>query len=272
SDALESGANLVAAVVALRALEVAGRPADGDHAYGHTKAEYFSSGFEGALVLVAALVIAATAIQRLVTPVPLERLGMGLAVSLVASVINFFVAGTLIRAAREYESIALEADAQHLMADVWTSVGVLGGVGLVGLTGWSVLDPLVAILVSLNLTRVGISLLRRSMLGLLDTAVPTKVLNEIHRVLGSHEDSGIHFHALRTRSSGARRFMSVHVLVPGDWSVQKGHDLLERIEAELRTAVPRLTVFTHLEPVEDPLAWDDVHLDRTPRESDYASD
>ena len=273
SDALESGVNLVAAVVALRALEVARRPADGDHAYGHTKAEYFSSGFEGALVLGAALVIAATAIQRLVSPVPLEHVGTGLVVSMVASVINFFVAGALFRAAREYESIALEADAQHLMADVWTSVGVLGGVGLAGLTGWGVLDPLVAILVALNITRVGISLLRRSMLGLLDTAVPEEALSRIRDVLRRHEDSGaIHFHALRTRCSGARRFMSVHVLVPGEWSVQRGHDLLERIEAELRAAVPRLTVFTHLEPVEDPVAWDDVHLDRSPLESDFVSD
>jgi cation diffusion facilitator family transporter len=263
SDALESGVNLVAAVVALRALDVARRPADGDHAYGHTKAEYFSSGFEGALVLAAALVIAVTAVQRILDPVAIEHVGTGLAVSLVASVINFFVAGILFRAAREYESIALEADAQHLMTDVWTSVGVLGGVGLAGLTGWTLLDPVVALLVALNITRVGGSLLRRSMLGLLDTALPEDTLNAIHRVLERHEDSGaVHFHALRTRRSGARRFMSVHVLVPGDWSVQRGHDLLERIEAELRAAVPRLTVFTHLEPIEDPVAWDDVHLDR----------
>ena len=262
SDALESLVNLVAAVVALRALSVATRPADEEHAYGHTKAEYFSSGFEGALVLVAALVIAATAIHRLLSPVPLAHVGLGLALSLIASVINLLVARILFRAAREHDSIALEADAHHLMTDVWTSACVLAGVGLVGLTGWGVLDPIVALLVAANITRVGISLLRRSMLGLLDTALPADVQKEIQQVLDRHQERGIQFHALRTRRSGARRFMSVHVLVPGQWSVQRGHDLLERIEAEIRRAVPRLTVFTHLEPVEDPVAWHDTTLER----------
>lgn len=262
SDALESVVNLVAAVVALRALAVASRPADEEHAYGHTKAEYFSSGFEGALVLVAAVVIGATAIDRLLSPVALQRVGLGLAVSAAASVINLLVARVLFRAARAHDSIALEADAHHLMTDVWTSVAVLAAVGLVGVTGWGILDPIVALLVAANVTRVGFGLVRRSMLGLLDTALPPNVQVEIQRVLARHEEDGIQFHALRTRRSGARRFMSVHVLVPGEWSVQRGHDLLERIEAEIRSAVPRLTVFTHLEPVEDPVAWHDTALER----------
>lgn len=262
SDALESLVNLVAAVVALRALSVASRPADEEHAYGHTKAEYFSSGFEGALVLVAALVIAATSIPRLFSPVPLTDVGLGLAISLVASVINLLVARVLFRAARDHDSIALEADAHHLMTDVWTSAAVLAGVGLIGLTGWRVLDPIIALLVAANITRVGMSLLRRSMLGLLDTSLPPEVQESIRQVLERHQETGIQFHALRTRRSGARRFMSVHVLVPGEWNVQRGHDLLERIEAEIRCAVPRLTIFTHLEPVEDPVAWHDTALER----------
>ncbi len=262
SDALESLVNLAAAIVALRALAVASRPADEEHAYGHTKAEYFSSGFEGALVLVAAVMIAVTSVDRLFDPQPLERVGIGLAISVVASMVNLVVARLLLRAAAEHESIALEADAHHLMTDVWTSVGVLAGVGLVGLTGWNVLDPLVALLVAANITRVGVSLLRRSMLGLLDTALPVEVQDSIREVLDRHRKEGIQFHALRTRRSGRRRFMSVHVLVPGDWTVQEGHDLLERIEAEIREAVPRITVFTHLEPIEDPVAWEDVSIDR----------
>jgi cation diffusion facilitator family transporter len=262
SDALESLVNLLAAIVALRALAVAARPADEEHAYGHTKAEYFSSGFEGALVLVAAVLIVATAVGRILNPVPLTRLGTGITISMIASVINFGVARVLFRAAREHASIALEADAHHLMTDVWTSVGVLAGVGLVGLTGWQLLDPIVALLVAANIARVGSSLVRRSMLGLLDTALPPEVQGEIQQVLDRHRTNGIEFHAFRTRRSGARRFMSVHVLVPGAWTVQRGHDLLEEIEAEIRRAVPRLTVFTHLEPVEDPVAWHDTTLER----------
>ena len=262
SDALESGVNLVAAVVALRALAVASRPPDEEHAYGHTKAEYFSSGFEGALVLVAALVIMGTALERLLSPAPLTHVGVGLVISAVASGINLWVARVLFRAAREHESIALEADAHHLMTDVWTSGGVLVGVGLVGLTGWSIIDPIIALFVAANITRVGAGLLRRSMLGLLDTALSPDVQERIHEVLDRYRDRGIEFHAFRTRRSGARRFMSVHVLVPGDWTVQRGHDVLEELEAEIREAVPRLTVFTHMEPLEDPVAWHDTRLER----------
>lgn len=266
SDALESVVNLAAAVVALRALAVASRPADEEHAYGHTKAEYFSSGFEGALILAAAALIVGTVVDRLLHPVPLGNVGVGIALALVASAVNFIVARVLFQAAEEYGSIALEADGHHLMTDVWTSVGVVAGVGLVGVTGWQILDVAVALLVAGNITRVGISLLRRSMLGLLDTALPKDVQERIQAVLERHERAGIQFHALRTRRSGARRFMSVHVLVPGGWTVQRGHDLLERIEEDVRRAVPRITVFTHLEPIEDPVAWHDTTLERAPRD------
>lgn len=268
SDALESLVNLAAAAVALWALAVAARPADDDHAYGHGKAEYFSSGVEGALVLVAALLIAWTAGGRLLHPAPLERVGLGLAISVLASGVNFAVARVLFRAARAHRSITLEADAHHLMTDVWTSAGVLAGVGLVALTGWTRLDPLVALLVAANIVRIGVSLVRRSLLGLLDTALPPEAQAAIARVLAAYEarlaaaGERVRFHAVRTRQAGARGFVSTHVLVPGGWTVQRGHDLLEQLEADLRAAVPHTTVFTHLEPLEDPAAWADTRLER----------
>lgn len=262
SDALESLANLVAAIVALFALSVAARPADEEHAYGHTKAEYFSSGFEGALVLIAAVSILAAAVPRLFDPQPLEEVGLGVAISVVASVINFAVARVLFSAGRRFGSVALEADAHHLMTDVWTSVGVVIGVGAVTLTGWQILDPLVAIAVAANVVRTGMDLLRRSLLGLLDTALPEPERRSIVALLEEHTGEGVQFHALRTRQAGARRFVSFHILVPGEWTVQRGHDLLEHLEERIRAAVPNCTVFTHLEPVEDPLSWEDEWLER----------
>jgi cation diffusion facilitator family transporter len=262
SDAVESLANLAAAFVALVALSVAARPPDEEHAYGHTKAEYFSSGFEGALVLVAAAGIMIPAVGRLASPRPLEQLGLGVALAVVASVLNAAAARILVRAGRRHGSIALEADAHHLMTDVWTSAAVIAGVVAAGLTGWHRLDPILAILVALNVLRIGLSLVRRSMLGLLDTAVPEETRRAIADVLGAFEDEGVEFHALRTRQSGRRRFISFHVLVPGEWSVQRGHDLLERIEERVRRAVPTSTVFTHLEPIEDPASWADTRLER----------
>ncbi|HEV2147963.1 MAG TPA: cation diffusion facilitator family transporter [Longimicrobiaceae bacterium] len=267
SDALESLVNLVAAVVALIALSVAARPADEEHAYGHTKAEYFSSGFEGALVVVAAASILATAVPRLLDPRPIEEVGVGLAISAAASVINLAVARVLFTAGRRYHSITLEADAQHLMTDVWTSVGVILGVGAAAATGWNVLDPLIAIAVALNVVRAGVELLRRSMLGLLDTALPEGERRSIGAVLAAHTEDGVQFHALRTRQAGARRFVSLHVLVPGEWTVQRGHDYLEDLEEEIRGVVPNSTVFTHLEPIEDPLSWEDEPLERRRGES-----
>jgi cation diffusion facilitator family transporter len=262
SDALESVVNLAAALMALAMLMVAARPPDEMHAYGYSKAEYFSSGVEGALILLAAASIAWTAIPRLLAPRPLEQVGIGLAVSFLAAALNFAVARYLLRAGQAYRSITLEADAHHLMTDVWTSTGVITGIGVVELTGWTRLDPLIALVVAANILRTGVGLLRRSVLGLLDATLPFTEQDAIKRILSRYERGGIHYHALRTRHAGARSFISFHVLVPGDWTVQRGHDLLEQIEAEIRAAVPGATVFTHLEPIGDPAAWQDMSLDR----------
>lgn len=262
SDALESGVNLLAAVVALLALWVAAQPEDEEHAYGHNKAEYFSSGFEGGLILVAAVSIAYAAIRRLLDPQPIDQAGPALAIAAVAAGVNFVVARVLATAGRRHGSIVLEADAHHLMADVWTSVAVIAGVGVAAATGWTALDPLVAFVVAANIVRIGLDLLRRSALGLLDTALPEPLRREIVATLEAHRGAGLQYHALRTRQAGRWRFISFHVLVPGDWSVQRGHDLLERIEEEVRARVPHSTVFTHLEPIEDPLSFQDQRLER----------
>ncbi len=263
SDAMESVVNLATAIVALIALSIAARPADEEHAYGHGKVEYFSSGLEGALILVAAGTIAYTAMQRLIDPQPLEQVGLGLAISTVASVINFAVARVLMRAGKRHSSITLEADAQHLMTDVWTSIGVIVGVAAVALTGWQRLDPIIALLVAVNIVWAGAQLLRRSALGLIDTALPVDDLAKIESVLARYRGSGVAFHALRTRQAGMRRFVSVHVLVPGAWTVLQGHHLAEQIEHDLSSTLPNTTVFTHIEPLEDPSSWDDTQLDRT---------
>ena len=267
SDAMESLVNLVGALMALAMLIVAARPPDEEHAYGHTKAEYFSSVLEGTLILAAAASIAVAAALRFLRPRPLEQIGLGLGISIVASLVNFGVAVVLLRAGRKYQSITLEANARHLITDVWTSAGVLAGVGGVALTGWQRLDPVVALLVAANIVRTGVGIVRRSVSGLMDTALPVEELRIIRDTLARYAEAGVRFHALRTRQSGPRRFMSVHILAPGEWTISNGHELLERIEAELRTALPRLTVFTHLEPLDNPSSWDDIALDRTPTES-----
>ena len=263
SDAIESIVNLVGGVMALAMLTVAARPADEDHAFGHAKAEYFSSGVEGSLILVAAAGIAVAAVRRLLDPRPLEQAGIGLAVSTAASLVNLGVALVILKAARRRRSITLEANAHHLLTDVWTSAGVLLGVGLVVATGWLVLDPLVALLVAANIVWTGVSIVRRSVSGLMDTALPPEELARVRAVLARHEEIGVRFHAVRSRQAGARSFVSMHVLVPGEWSVQKGHDLLERLEGELRAALPDATFFTHLEPLEDPASFADEGLERT---------
>lgn len=262
SDALESVVNLVAAIVALVALTVAHREPDEEHAYGHEKAEYFAGGIEGGLILLAAASIAYTAVGHLLRPAPVERAWVGLGISVVASLVNLGVARRLDRAGREYRSIALQADAKHLLTDVWTSVGVVVAVAAAALTGWEWLDAGIALAVAANIVWSGVQLVRRSMLGLLDTALPAAERARVGAILGRYEREGIQFHALRTRESGARRFMSVHVLVPGRWTVQRGHALLEAIERDIREAVPGLTVFTHLESLDDPASWDDTALDR----------
>jgi cation diffusion facilitator family transporter len=262
SDALESIVNLAAAIVALIALSVAARPPDEDHAYGHDKAEYLSSGMEGALIIVAAISIVVTAVPRLFAPQPIEQPGIGIVVSIVASFVNLAVGRVLLRAGRHDQSITLEADARHLITDVWTSAGVLVGVGLTAATGWTYLDPIIALLVAANIVWSGIQLMRRSTLGLLDTALPTEERAAIVARLDRPRRDRVQFHALRTRQSGARRFASFHVLVPDAWTVRRGHDLLERIESEIRQLLPHITVFTHLEPLHDPASWQDTMLDR----------
>lgn len=261
SDAFESVVNLVSACVALVVLTIAARPADAEHPYGHDKAEYFSSGLEGGMILVAAVGIMVAAIERLVNPQPLQQLGLGLALSLVASVINFIVARILLSAGRRNDSITLEADGRHLMTDVWTSIGVLVGVGAVVLTGWEWLDPMVAIAVAGNIAWTAFDLLRRSALGLMDTALSLDEQEIICAVLDRHRGEGIDYHALRTRRAAARRFVSMHVLVPGAWTVQRGHDLLERIEEEVREKLPNTTITIHLEPLEDPRSWTDSMIE-----------
>ena len=262
SDALESIVNLVGAVMALAMLTIAARPADEDHAYGHTKAEYFSSGVEGALILIAAASIIIAAIPRLINPQPLEQVGLGLGVSVAASLDNLLVALVLLQASKKHNSITLEANAHHLMTDVWTSVGVLAGVGLVVLTGWERLDPIVAFVVAGNIIWSGFRIVRMSALGLMDTALEPDEQKLVKNVLNSYAKNNVEYHALRTRQSGARRFVSVHILVPGKWTVQRGHRLLESIESDIRKALPNVTVFTHLESLNDPASWDDTNLDR----------
>lgn len=262
SDALESGVNLAGAVMALAMLTVAARPADADHPHGHDKAEYFSSGVEGALILVAAAGIAAAAVGRLLHPRPLEQIGLGLAVSVGASLVNLGVALVLLRAGRRHRSITLEADAQHLLTDVWTSVGVVAGVGLVALTHWVWLDPAVALLVAANIVWTGIGIVRRSVSGLMDSALEPAERIAIDAALHPYLAAGVQFHALRTRRSAARRFVSLHVLVPGAWTVHEGHRVLEQIEADIRRVVPDASVLTHLESLDDATSWDDEGLDR----------
>ena len=262
SDAAESVVNLLAALVGVWALTLAARPPDEEHAYGHFKAEYFASGLEGAFILLAAASIAFTAWDRLWNPQPLERIGIGLGVSAIAAAINGGVAIILLRAGRRLRSITLRANAQHLLTDVWTSLGVVVALVLVAWTGYSLLDPIIALLVAANIVWAGIRLLRDTGYGLLDSAVPAADREAIMAVLTRFGDSGIQFHALRTRASGSRRFVSLHILVPGEWTVSRGHDLCEAIEADIRAALEETTVFTHLEPIEDPAAWNDQELDR----------
>jgi len=263
SDALESLVNLAGALMALAMLTVAARPPDEDHAYGHSKAEYLSAGAEGALIVVAAVSIAVAAVDRLLHPRPIEQVGLGLAVSVVAALLNLGVALVLMQAAKAHRSATLQASSHHLMTDVWTTGGVLVGVGAVAMTGWLVLDPLVAMAVAANIVWAGWRIVSDSVAGLMDAALPMREQRVLHELLQGYATAdGIEYHALRTRRAGAHRFVSVHVLVPPEWSVQQGHDLLERIEADIRRALPPVTVDTHLEPLGDPAAMSDQDLHR----------
>lgn len=262
SDAIESFVNLAGASMALMMLTIAARPADESHVYGHSKAEYFSSVTEGLLILIAAIGILNAAIDRLLHPRGLEQLGLGLAVSVTASTINFMVARILMSQGRMHTSIALEADAQHLMTDVWTSIGVIGGVAIAGVTGWIILDPVVAVAVALNIVWTGINLIRRSTAGLMDTSLSMSDKKTIENVMRKYREKGIDFHALRTRQAAARRFISVHILVPGHWTVHDAHHVADDFESQIRkTFGSPVTVFTHLEPAEDELSMQDISLD-----------
>ncbi|MEE8348178.1 MAG: cation diffusion facilitator family transporter, partial [Acidobacteriota bacterium] len=230
SDALESGANLATALLALLVLRIVARPPDQEHAHGHEKAEYFSSGVEGAAILIAAGMIGFVGIRRLFQPQPLVQLNVGLLMTLLATFVNFTCARILFKVSRTTRSIVLEAQARHLMVDVWTSGGVILGIGAVVLTGWQFLDPVIAVGVGLHVTWVGLRLVRRSILGLMDTSLPESEIETVRTILEGYAVRGIRYHALRTRQSGIRAFVSVHIQVPGEWSVQKGHDLLEEVE------------------------------------------
>lgn len=262
SDAAESGVNLTAALFALWALTIAARPADSDHAFGHSKAEYFSSALEGLLILVAAFSIGFAAIGRFLNPQPIQQLEMGLALSCLAAAINGGVAWILLRAGRRLRSITLRADAHHLLTDVWTSVGVVAGLLLVKATGWQILDPLMAAVVAIHIAWVAIQLLMETANGLMDTALSVPDQIRIQEILATYEKQGIEFHALRTRVAGSRSFVMFHVLVPGRWSVRQGHDLCEEIEQKIMAAIEGVHVMTHLEPIEDPVSWQDEPLDR----------
>jgi cation diffusion facilitator family transporter len=258
SDAVESSANLVAAVTALFALWYAARPVDRSHPYGHGKIEFFASGVEGGLVLVAAGAIAWYGIQRLISPRPLEALGIGMAVSLVATAINFAVARVFLRVARERGSLVLEADGRHLMTDVWTSLGVIVAVTLVRLTGQNWIDPAIALLVAANIAWTGFDLLRKSFDGLMDRALPEETRQAIRAAIEAELPPGATYHALRTRQSGGQRFADFHLLVPGNMPVREAHRLAERIEKAIARVVPGTETTIHFEPVEEPAAWQDT--------------
>lgn len=257
SDALESFVNLAGALIALTALRVAAKPADSTHPYGHDKAEYFSSGVEGTLILIAAASIAYAAIERLLRPVALEQLSWGLAVAGSASLLNFIVARALLNAAKRYDSITLEADAQHLLTDVWTSVGVIVGLLALTVTGWQWLDSVIALAVAAHIVITGIGLVRRSIDGLMDYNLPTDELAQLEAILHRHRDQFVTYHRLRARKSGSRRFIDLHLVVPGARSVQEAHDLCERVERDIEKALPHASVTIHIEPAEDEASYDD---------------
>ncbi len=257
SDALESTVNIVAAVVALFALRTAMKPADAMHHFGRGKAEYFSASIEGFMILLAALIIVYTAIDRIISPRELEQIGWGLTISTVAAVINGGAALILLRAGKLHRSPVLIADGKHLITDVWTSVGVIVGVGLVVVTGWNRLDGIVALAVGLNIIVTGINLLRSSTAGLMDKALSDDDHLKIVNVLTKYESDEVKFHALQTREAGRQRFVSMHVLVPGAWTIQKGHDLSENLEADIIAELPETIITTHVEPLEDERSWAD---------------
>lgn len=262
SDALESLVNLGAALIALYTLRVATREPDEKHPFGYSKAEYFSAAVEGALILLAALAIMVAALPRMASPQPIQRFDVGIFIALVAAAFNLGTALVLLRAGKRHDSIALEADAHHLLTDVWTSIGVVAGVGATVLTGWLALDPLIAIAVAVNIVWVGAKVLRRSVLGLMDRALPEPDLERIRGILEPYRARGLDYHALRTRRAGRLRLVEMHLLVPGEMSVREGHGIADEIEDRIRAALPGSAVLTHLEPIEDPASYQDQRLMR----------
>lgn len=262
SDALESFVNLGAALIAVVSLRVAAREPDEMHPYGYTKAEYFSAAVEGALIVLAALAIVALAVPRLIEPRPIARFDIGIVISLVAAAVNLGTALVLLRAGKRHESIALEADGYHLLTDVWTSIGVVVGVGATVLTGWLALDPLIAIAVAAHIVWTGAKVLRRSLLGLMDRALPEPEMERIREILEPYRVRGLDYHALRTRRAGRLRLVDMHLLVPGAMTVSEAHRVADEIEDRIRTALPGSAVLTHLEPIEDPASYQDQDLIR----------
>ena len=260
SDSVESSVNLIAALFGLWTLSVAVQPADSEHPFGHSKAEYFSSALEGALILVVAFGILLAAVPHLFDPQPLEQIELGLVLSVVAAVINGVVALILLQAGKRLRSITLRSDAHHLLTDVWTSVGIVVGLLLVKITHWQILDPLLAIAVAVNICWVGLNLLKETADGLMDGSLPVHERSAICKILEIYQAQGIEFHALLTRAAGSRNFVIFHVLVPGSWTIQQGHDLCEEIEYKIMNTIQHTLVITHLEPIEDPRSWQDESL------------
>nr|WP_290126203.1 cation diffusion facilitator family transporter [Cutibacterium avidum] len=260
SDAAESLVNLVAAIIALVALKVSIRPPDKNHPFGHSKAEYFSAGAEGMMIFIAAAVIMYTAVQRFIHPRPIEDVGIGLLVSVLASVVNGLVAWVLLKNGRQRRSMTLIADGKHMLTDVWTSVGVLVGVGLVWLTGWQRLDPIVAFAVGVNILVTGAKLVGQSGTALLDVSLPKEDNEAIRDFLDAHSNDHVKFHAVRTREAGYRRFLEFHMLVPGSWTVKQGHDAMEDLIDEILDEWPEMRVSGHLEPIEDPRSYEDMDV------------
>lgn len=263
SDALESFINLAVAILAVWIIKVSERPPDDDHEFGHDKAAYFSSGTEGTLILLASIGIVVAAIPRLFAPQPITNIGIGLALSAIAAAINCWVGLLLIKVGKENDSIVLEADGRHLMTDVWTSVGIFIAIGIVGFTDWIILDPIIALVVAVSIGWTGYKLIRRSVLGLMDTVIDEESAEKATEILEDYRQAyGIDFHAFRTRKSGARKFIYFHLLVPDDWTVKRGHDLAEEIELKMLDKIPYSAIFVHLEPLEDPASFEDIKLFR----------
>lgn len=264
SDALESIINLVAAVVALIVLYVSEKPADKEHEYGHTKAEYFSSAIEGGLVLLAAGSIIRTAVPKLFNPRELQDINIGIIITVIASLINFIVAKILIHNGEKENSLLLKADGKHLIADVWTSAGVVIGIIIVKIFGILILDPIIAILIALNILRTGYKLLKESANGLMDVSIPQSDVKKIEDYLKKLEEQGVEYHSLLTREAGRQKFISLHLLMPGKWTVQKGHDIADKVEKDIENIFEEPTsVISHIEPIEDPASFHDIGIYRT---------